>query len=83
MSIRNDTELTADEVAPHFDRRTALATLLLVREYIKEHPPLDFDAENTTAQDVVADMVLELRSKIKTSEHWRGRLLHYIAREKR
>lgn len=83
MSIPTDTRLTADEAAPHFDRRTALATLVLVREFLKEHDPADWDREELTAQDVIADMVLELRAKIVTSEHWRARLLALLAEEKR
>jgi hypothetical protein len=79
--VRTD-EKTADEVAPHFDRRTALATIQLVREYIIQHAPVDWDTE-ATAQEIVAEMVVELRPKIVKSEHWRSRLLHYLELEKR
>jgi len=82
MSHTKRTNLTADEVAPHFDRRTALATLMLVREFIRTHEPIDWDTD-ISAQEAVAEMVLELRPKIVTSEHWRARLLHYLAKEKR
>lgn len=83
MSTKTNTLLSADEVAPHFDRRTALATLVLVREFLKEHDPVDWDREDLTAQDVIADLVLELRPKIVSSEHWRARLLALLAEEKR
>jgi hypothetical protein len=83
VSITPDTRLTADEVAPHFDRRTALATIALVREFLLEHDPVDWDREDLTAQEVVAEMVGELRPKIVSSEHWRARLLALLAEEKR
>jgi len=82
MHTASHVSQTADEVAPHFDRRTALATIALVREFLREHPPVDWNTDDT-AQEVIAEMVLELRPKIVTSEHWRGRLLDLVAQEKR
>lgn len=78
----SDTATEAPTRAP-YDRRTALATVTLAREFIRDHPPVDWDRDELTAQDVVADFLNELRTKIVTSEHWRKRLIELVAEEKR
>lgn len=77
---------TATQAAPTkapFDRATALATVKLAREFIREHPPVDWDRDDVTAQEVIADFLTELRTKVVTSEHWRRRLIELVAEEKR
>lgn len=76
---------TATHEAPTkapFDRRTALATIMLAREYIRDHTPVDWD-DDRSAQEVIAEFLAELRIKVVTSEHWKQRLIDLVAEEKR
>lgn len=76
-------DTTSDPTREPYDRQTALATVLLAREFLREHPPVDWDRDDVTCQEVVADFLKELRVEIVTSEHWRRRLIQLVAAEKR
>lgn len=71
-----------DPTKPPFDRRTALATVALAREFILQRGPVDWD-DDRSAQEVIAEFLTELRTKIVTNEHWRRRLIELVAEEKR
>jgi len=75
--------ITSAPTRAPYDKRTALATVLLAREFIREHAPVDWDRDDVTAQEVIADFLTELRIELVTSEHWRGRLIQLVAAEKR
>lgn len=72
----------SDPTRAPYDKRTALATLVLASEFINDAEPADWDGDRTR-EEVVADFLRDLRVKIVTSEHWRKRLIELVAEEKR